>query len=83
MRGIRSIDVLDYMPAYDIMLIQPDPRVGRAVVAMPPTTLQWEQQGGMEILLKIMAIMVPWFRADFYGATGLVHGAVPGGVGGS
>jgi hypothetical protein len=84
MRGIRSIDVLDFMPAYEILLMQMDPRVARAVIAMPPTTLQWEQQGGMEMLFKVMAIMVPWFRADFYGATGLVHGAVGGdGPGGS
>ena len=77
-RGIQSIDSLDYMPRFDIILIQMDPRVARAVIAMPLTTLQWEQQGGMEIRLKVMTIMVPQFRADFYGGTGLVHGSVGG-----
>ncbi len=79
MRGISSIDSLDYMPEFDMVLIQMDPRVVRAVIGMPITTLQWEQQGGMEINLKVMAIMVPQFRADFYGGTGIVHGAVGGG----
>lgn len=78
-RGIASIESLDFMPEGDIVLIQMDPRVARAVTAMPITTLQWEQQGGMEINLKVMAIMVPEFRADFYGGTGLIHGVVPGG----
>lgn len=82
-RGIRSIDTLDFMPEWDIVLIQMDSRVARAVIGLPLQTLQWEQQGGMEINLKIMAIMVPQFRADFYGGTGLVHAAVPGGVAGS
>jgi uncharacterized linocin/CFP29 family protein len=77
-RGIRSIESLDFMPEFDIVLIQMDARVARAIVALPLTTLQWEQQGGMEINLKVMTIMVPEFRADFYGGTGLVHGAVGG-----
>jgi hypothetical protein len=29
----------------------------------------------MEVRLKVMAIMVPQLRADFYRGTGIVHGS--------
>lgn len=75
--GITSIDTLDYLSGYDIVLVMLVPRVARAVVAMDLTTLQWEEKGGLDIHFKTMAICVPEIRSDFYGGTGLVHGAVP------
>jgi len=74
--GIQSIQTLDYMPDYDIVMVQMTSDVARAVTALDITTMQWEQMGGMEICLRVMAIMVPQLRTDFYGNTGLVHGAV-------
>lgn len=75
--GIQSIQTLDYLPEYDIVMVQlGDARTARAVVAMDMTTMQWTQLGGLEIFLKIMAIMVPQLRADFYGGVGLIHGTV-------
>jgi hypothetical protein len=38
------------------------------------TTVQWEEQGGLLLNFKIMAIMVPQLRADHNGNTGIVHG---------
>lgn len=74
--NIGSIQTLDYLSGYQILLVQMTPDVARAIVGMDFTTLQWEQHGGMEVRLKVMAIMVPQLRADFYKGTGIVHGAV-------
>jgi len=72
--NISGITTLDYLSGFQILLVQLTPDVARAIVGMDLTTLQWEQQGGMEIRLKVMAIMVPQLRADFYNGTGIVHG---------
>jgi uncharacterized linocin/CFP29 family protein len=72
--NISRIQTLDYLTGYQILLVQLTPDVARAIVGMDFTTLQWEQHGGMEVRLKVMAIMVPQLRADFYRGTGIVHG---------
>lgn len=77
--GIASIQTLDFMPEYDIVMVQlGDARTARGVVAMDMTTMQWTQLGGLETFVKIMCIMVPQLRADIYGGIGLVHGTVTG-----
>lgn len=76
-RGIRSIDTLDYMPEWDIVFVQMDPRVARAVVALPLQTVQWNVSP-FEAHMKVLTIAVPWLRHDFYGGTGIVHGSVTG-----
>jgi hypothetical protein len=76
--GISSIQTLDYLEALEAIMVEMDPNVVRAVIAMPMTTMQWTETGGLELYLKIMAIMVPQIRADFYDGIGLVHGSVTG-----
>jgi uncharacterized linocin/CFP29 family protein len=76
--NISRIVTLDYLTGYQILLVQLTPDVARAIVGMDLTTLQWEQHGGMEVRLKIMAIMVPQLRADYYKGTGIVHGVAEG-----
>lgn len=83
LEGIQSLQTLDFMPhgagTYDVVMVQMTPDVARAVTALDITTLQWESEGGMEINLRIMAIMVPQLRTDFYGNTGILHAAsLPG-----
>ena len=57
-------------------MVQMTSDVARAVSALDITTLQWEGMGGMEMNFRVMAIMVPQLRTDFYGNTGIMHGAV-------
>jgi len=74
--GITGIATLDFLTGFNILLVQMTPEVARAVIAMRPQTLQWEEQGGMEICMKVMCVMVPQLRTDYNGNTGIVHGAV-------
>jgi uncharacterized linocin/CFP29 family protein len=76
--GISSIGTLDFIPSgsYDVLLVQQTPDVARAVVGMELVTMQYAEMGGMRVRMKVMAIMVPQLRSDFYGGTGLVHGSV-------
>lgn len=68
-----GLQTLDYLDPFDIVMVQQTQDVARGVVGLDLTTMQWEQQGGMEIKMKVMAIMVPNLRGDFYGNCGIVH----------
>jgi len=71
--GITAIRTLDHLPGEQMVLVQQTNDVIREVIGMDITTVQWETHGGMRLNFKVMAIMVPQLRADFYGNTGIVH----------
>lgn len=72
---ILGIKRLDYLTSgSQMLLVQMTPDVVQAIEGMPITTVQWESKGGMQTNFKVMAIMVPLFRSDYYGRTGIVHG---------
>jgi hypothetical protein len=80
--GITGIDTLDYLETvpgagsgFVMILVQMTPEVVREVIGLELQTLQWETEGGLEIHYKVMCVMVPQLRKDFYGNTGIVHGA--------
>lgn len=72
---IQDVVSLDYVPDYSLILVQMTQDVVRMVVGMPITTVQWESHGGLQLNFKVMCVMVPQIRTDFYSNTGLVHGA--------
>jgi len=71
--GISAIRTLDHLPGEQLVLVQMTSDVIRLVMGMDITTVQWETLGGMRLNFKVMAIMVPQLRSDFYGNTGIVH----------
>lgn len=73
--GLTSIRTLDYLTNYGILLVQMTSEVVREVVGMDFTTVQWETTGGLEVHFKVMAIMVPQIRSDFYDRCGIVYGS--------
>lgn len=75
-RGIQSIETLDYLPAKTVLMVQMTAGTVREVIGMDVTTVQWETMGGLMQHFKVMAIMVPQLRSDPDGNSGIVHGAV-------
>lgn len=73
--GINSITSLDYMSGYQMVLVQMTTDNIQGVKGMMPTVLQWDEAGGMEVRFKVMAIMVPWLKADKNANCGIVHGS--------
>jgi hypothetical protein len=72
--GISAIRRLDYLTSgYVMIMVQMTSNVARAINGMDITTVQWEAVGGLRLNFKVMCIMVPQLRADFNGATGIVH----------
>lgn len=77
LEGITSVAQADYLPGYQMILVQQSPQTIQAVVGMDVTTVQWETHGGMEFHYKVMAILLTRLRSDHYGRTGIVHGTAP------
>lgn len=74
LRGINSVDTLDHLTNFQMLLVQQSRSVVRMVIGMDVVTLQWESHGGMQLNYKVMTIMVPQLRTDHNGNTGIVHG---------
>ena len=74
--GINSIKTSDYLTGYDIIMVEMTSGVVRAVIGMNMTTVQWETHGGLKRHFKVMGILVPQLRSDYYDQTGIVHGSV-------
>lgn len=74
--GIQDVVTVDYLTGYDMVLMQTTTDTGRMVVGMDVTTIQWQSHGGMQLNFKVMAIIIPQFRADYNGNCGIVHGSV-------
>lgn len=73
--GISSIVTADYLPTYDVLMVQMTSDIVRAVIGMDMTTLSWETEGGLMLHYKVLGILVPQIRADYEDQTGIVHGA--------
>lgn len=76
LRKIDDVSVIrkvDYLSNYQMILVQLDSSVIRAVTGMRLTTLQWDTNGGLAKKFKIMGIMVPQIRSNTDENTGIVH----------
>lgn len=70
---ISDIKVADKLDDDNIMLLEMTSETVQLIKGMDITTVQWPSQGGMALNFKTMAIMVPLFRGDYDGQSGLVH----------
>lgn len=75
--NIQDVKTLDFLTDFQMILVEMNTRTIREVIGMDVVTLQWPSEGGMEINFKIMCIMVPQLRYDYYENVGIVHGTVP------
>jgi uncharacterized linocin/CFP29 family protein len=71
--GLDRIIVSDQMTADNIALVQASRDVVDLVVGMDTTTVEWEVEGGMLNLFKVMQIIVPRWKADYDGRSGIAH----------
>lgn len=73
--NISRVETMDYLQGWDIILLQDDGDTARAVVAMDPTVIQWNDNP-FRLRMKVMACCVADFGADFYDGCGIVHATV-------
>jgi len=70
--SLESITVLDALASDTVVMFQPTRSVFQMLDGVQPTTVQWEEEGGMKLNFKVLSIMVPNWRSDFNGNMGLV-----------
>lgn len=73
--GVIDARTVDYMPGFNLVMVQHTTDVVRMVIGMDITTVQWESHGGMQLNFKVICCMVPQLRTDFNGNTGIVVGS--------
>lgn len=72
-RNLR-VKVADMMPAGTVALVQMTKDVVDVVVGQPPTVIPWTSLDGFTIYNLVMGIMIPRFRSDYNGQSGIVIG---------
>lgn len=71
--GIKSVKVIDTLPANTVLLVQMTSDVVRLVKGMPIQSVQWQMEGNMVTKYKVMTIQVPQVRSDDNNRSGIVH----------
>lgn len=71
-RGIADIQTVDFMTGTRMLMVSAEDNTVRAVDFLPLRTMQWEEEGGMEIHFKVMIGVAPNLRADIEGNVGVV-----------
>lgn len=71
--GIIDVKPVDKLTANNVVLVEFTRSSVDMVVGMEPTAISWEVQGGMMLMFKVMAIMVPRIKLDSNNSSGVVH----------
>ena len=74
--GIEGVRPADKLADSNVLLVQMTKSNVDMVIGMQPTTVQWETQGGMMMMFKVMSIMVPRIKLDHNNRSGIVHAKV-------
>ncbi len=70
---LTDIKVADFLPADNVLMIQMTQDVVDMVVAMQPSTVEWETQGGFQLNFKVLACMIPRMKSTDAGRSGIIH----------
>lgn len=73
LEGIAGIEVVDRMPADNVVLVQVTDDVCDIAMAQDTTTVQWATHGGLKQEYKVMCSMVPRVKSDYDGRSGICH----------
>lgn len=63
----------DKVPAGTGVMVKPQAEVVDLSIAEDIQTVQWEEQGGMQLFFKVMAAMAPRLKSDYEGQMGVVE----------
>lgn len=74
--GISEIIVADMMPSNKIALVQLTEDVCDVIYGQPPTVIPWTSANGFRFFNMVMAIMVPRFKSNSDGASGVCIGTI-------
>jgi len=71
--GISDIKVADRLTNHNVCMVQMSSETVDMAIAQDINTIQWDMQGGLQSLFKVLAVWVPRLKSDYDGQMGLVH----------
>jgi hypothetical protein len=74
--AISAIRTCEFLPAGSVVLVEMGLNTIQAVTGMDVTTVQWQTEGGFEIHFKVLCILLPRVKSDYYGNCGILQGAL-------
>jgi uncharacterized linocin/CFP29 family protein len=74
---INSITHHPMLSGFDLILRERNGMTARAVIGMDIQTVQWEVEGGMKKMFKVLCILNPQLRSDQNGNTGILVATTP------
>lgn len=67
---------VDYMPVNKVAMVQMTKDVVDVLIGQEPATLRWSSLDGMHLYFLVLACIVPRFRDDYEGNSGIVIGTM-------
>jgi len=74
--AVTNIHTCEFLPEGNLAMVQMSMDTIQAVTGMDITTIQWQTEGGMEVHFKVLCMLLPRLRSDYYGSCGILHGAL-------
>jgi hypothetical protein len=74
--AIKNIHTCEFLPYGNLALLQMSMDTIQAVTGMDITTVQWQTEGGFEVHFKVLCMLLPRLKSDYYGNCGILHGAL-------
>lgn len=71
--AISSIKTSEFLPSGTMIMLEMDANTIQAITGMDITTVQWQTEGGFEIHFKVICMLLPRIKSDFYGNCGILH----------
>lgn len=75
-QGVSQTQDLAKGASGEVVLVQMDSETVDMINGFQPTLVDWQEQGGMISMFKVMAIMIPRVRNDFILQSGIAHFSV-------
>lgn len=73
LRNVKSIQTVDYMPDYEILVVDLTRESVMVLMGMQPRVVQWSEWGGAAENWRSMLSITPWLRPDSDGFLGVNH----------
>ncbi|MDR3197959.1 MAG: bacteriocin family protein [Planctomycetaceae bacterium] len=74
--AIKAIRTSEFLPKGSLIMLEMDQNTIQAITGLDVTTIQWQTEGGFEIHFKVLCMLLPRLKSDFYGNCGIMHGAL-------
>lgn len=71
--AIQSIKTSEFLPPRTMVMLEMNQQTIQAITGMDITTVQWQTEGGFEIHFKVLCMLLPRLKSDFYGNCGIFH----------